>query len=311
MFSFFVLERWEIMLAEILCRTRERHPLIHCITNTVTANDCANLLLGCGASPIMADDPGEAAEITSMCDGLVLNLGTPNPRRLEALGIAGKTADALGHPVVLDPVGVGGSVMRRTAARELLDTVRFSVIRGNATEIGTLAGMLPQAIFGTASVGGESGTWRGVDADAGTLSTENLVGLAEALAKTTGAVVLLTGVTDIVTDGATTYLVKNGHPMMRDVTGTGCQLSALVGAYVAANPDSVLTATLAAVCAMGLCGERAHARLRSEDGNATYRKYILDALYNLKPDELEKGARYEIFRKPSAALCRDRPNVGR
>ncbi len=285
------------MLAEILYRTRERSPLIHCITNIVTANDCANLLLGCGASPIMAEDPDEVAEITALCDGLVLNLGTPNPRRLEAVGIAGKTANALGHPVILDPVGVGGSVMRRTAAEELLKTVRLTVIRGNATEIGTL-------VHGT-------GAHRGVDADTEIPSAEDTAELAETLAKTAGAVVLLTGVTDIVTDGATIYRVYNGHPMMRDVTGTGCQLSALVGAYVTANPATPLTATLAAVCAMGLCGERAHDRLQPEDGNATYRNFILDALYNLKPDELEKGAKYEIFRRNAAAVCRDRPDMGR
>lgn len=285
------------MLAEILCRTRERSPLIHCITNIVTANDCANLLLGCGASPMMAEDPGEVAEITALCDGLVLNLGTPNPRRLEAVGIAGRTANALGHPVILDPVGVGGSVMRRTAARDLLDNVRLTVIRGNATEIGTL-------VHGT-------GAHRGVDADTETPSSEEIVDRAETLAKTTGAIVLLTGETDIVTDGVTTYRVYNGHPMMRDVTGTGCQLSALVGAYVTANPETPLTAALAAVCAMGLCGERAHDRLQPMDGNATYRNFILDALYNLNPDELEKGAKYEIFRRNVAAVCRDRPDVGR
>ncbi len=285
------------MLSEILRNTRVRRPLVHCITNYVTANDCANLLLGCGASPIMADAPEEVENITSRCDGLVLNLGTPNPRKIEAMALAGRTANALAHPVVFDPVGVGMSDFRRSAARELLRAVRFAVIRGNASEIRTL-------VHGTTA-------HRGVDSDADVSEEVETVELAKTLAEHTGVVVLLTGETDIVTDGSTTYRVTGGHPMMRDVTGAGCQLSALVGAYTAANPGETLTATLAASCAMGLCGERAHDRLQPEDGNATYRNYILDALYRLQPEELEKGASYEIYGKSITSLRCDRPTLAR
>ena len=264
------------MFAEIIRQIRLKKPLIHCITNYVSANDCANLLLGCGASAIMADDPEEAAEVTAMCDGLVLNMGTPNPRKLEALLIAGREANRLGHPVVLDPVGVGSSAMRQEAARKLLEQVRFAAIRGNATEIATL-------VRGTAA-------HRGVDADEQNDATE---ANARQLARKTGAVVIVTGDTDLVTDGTTLYRVHNGHPMMRTVTGAGCQLSALVGAYITANADKPLQAALAAVCAMGLCGEIAHRRLTPLDGNASYRNYILDAICNLTPQALEEGANYE------------------
>jgi len=264
------------MLGKIIEQTRHKRPLIHCITNYVSANDCANLLLGCGASAIMADDPEEVAEVTAMCDGLVLNMGTPNPRKLEALLIAGKEANRKVHPVVFDPVGVGSSALRQEAARKLLEQVRFAAIRGNATEIATLT-------RGTAA-------HRGVDADEQNDATE---ANARQLACKTGAVVIVTGDTDLVTDGATLYRVHNGHPMMRTVTGAGCQLSALVGAYIAANADKPLQAALAAVCAMGLCGENAHRRLTPLDGNASYRNYILDAIYNLTPEALEEGANYE------------------
>ena len=264
------------MFAEIIRQNRLKKPLIHCITNYVSANDCANLLLGCGASAIMADDPEEVAEVTAMCDGLVLNMGTPNPRKLEALLIAGKAANRLDHPVLLDPVGVGSSAMRQTAAQQLLDEVRFAAIRGNATEIATL-------VRGTAA-------HRGVDADEQNDATE---ANARQLARETGAVVIVTGDTDIVTDGSTLYRVHNGHPMMRTVTGAGCQLSALVGAYITTNADKPLQAALAAVCAMGLCGEIAHRRLSHLDGNASYRNYILDAIFNLTPEALEEGANYE------------------
>lgn len=267
------------MLGEIIAQNRRRRPLIHCITNHVTANDCANILLACGGSAIMADDPDEVAEVTAMCDGLVLNMGTPSPRKIEALLRAGKEANRLGHPVILDPVGVGSSVLRREAGRRLLAQVRFAAIRGNATEIATL-------VRGTAA-------HRGVDADIEESAMDAADENAKRLSQETGAVVIVTGDTDIVTDGKTLYRVHNGHPMMKTVTGSGCQLSSLLGAYVTANPEMPLHAALAAVCAMGLGGETAHERLGPLDGNASYRNYIIDAIYNLTPDMLEKGAKYE------------------
>ena len=270
----------ENMLGVIITRNRKRKPLIHCITNHVTANDCANILLACGSSAIMADDPDEAEEVTAMCSGLVLNMGTPNPRKLEAMLRAGAAANRLGHPVILDPVGVGSSAMRREAGRRLLEQVRFTAIRGNATEIATLA-------CGTAA-------HRGVDADMEKAPMDTVYENAKRLSLETGAVVIVTGDIDIVTDGKTLYRVYNGHPMMKTVTGSGCQLSALLGAYVTANPDQPLPAALAAVCAMGLCGEIAHERLTPPDGNASYRNYIIDAVYNLTPEALQKGAKYEI-----------------
>lgn len=267
------------MLREIIEQNRKRKPLIHCINNHVTSNDCANVLLACGGSAIMADDPEEVAEVTAMCNGLVLNLGTPNPRKLEALLLAGKRANALGHPVILDPVGAGSSSMRRNAVKQLLKQVRFAAIRANAAEIATL-------VHGTAA-------HRGVDADLEGATADSVNENAKRLARETGAVIVVTGDTDVVTDGRTTYRVHNGHPMMKTVTGSGCQLSALLGAYITANTETPLHAALAAVCAMGLCGEIAHERLTPPDGNATYRNYIIDAIYNLTPEALVKGANYE------------------
>ena len=269
------------MLGEIVNQTRAERPLVHCLTNYVTANDCANILLACGASPIMADDPEEAAEIVAQCNGLVLNLGTPNPRKLSAMMLAGREANRLGLPVILDPVGVGSSLLRMDAARSMLEAIRFAAIRGNASEISAL-------VHGMSSS-------RGVDAGDSLLS-DSVTEYAAELSLKTGAVVVVTGDSDIVTDGAKTYRVMNGHPMMRTVTGAGCQLSALLGAYISANPGQVAKAALAAVCAMGLCGEIAFTRLGPLDGNAAYRNYIIDAIYHLSPKALEKGARYEVIR---------------
>ena len=253
---------------------RRTCPLIHNITNYVTVNDCANMVLACGASPIMADDAAEVEDITTICGGLNINIGTLNSRTITSMLLAGKKANALGHPVVLDPVGAGASRLRTDTAYRLLRDVKFAVIRGNISEIKTLAS-------GT-------GTTKGVDADvADKVTEENLdsaVAFAKKFAAQTGAVIAITGAIDIVADAQKAYVI----------TGTGCQLSALTAAFVTANPGHPLEAAAAAVCAMGLAGEIAHKRLTPQDGNATYRSYIIDAIYNMTPDQLEEGANYEV-----------------
>lgn len=269
------------MLGEFLENVRTKAPLVHVITNYVTAHDCANLLLACGASPIMADDPAEVEDVTDLCAGLVLNLGTPDSRKAEAMEKAGKRANALGRPVVLDPVGVGASRWRTQMGRRLLTEVDFALIRGNRTELEALAGKQVAS--------------RGVDAaDRARTERDGEEVLAEALSARLAAAVAMTGAVDVVTDGKTVYRVANGHPLMRQVTGAGCQLSCLVGAFLAANPDRPLEAAVAAVCAMGLVGEIAYDRMSRQDGNASYGSYIIDALFHLTPTQLEEGARYEI-----------------
>ena len=272
------------MFSELFEAVRRKNPLIHNITNYVTVNDCANMVLACGASPIMADDAAEVEDITSICAGLNINIGTLNSRTIESMLLAGKKANQLGHPVVLDPVGAGASALRTDTAFRLLREVKFTVIRGNVSEIRTLAS-------GT-------GTTKGVDADvADRVTEENLdaaVAFAKRFAAENGVVAAITGAIDIVTDGNTAYCIRNGHPMMSAITGTGCQLSALTAAFVTANPDKPLEAAAAAVCAMGLAGQIAHKRLTPLDGNATYRNYIIDAIYNMTPAQLEEGADYEV-----------------
>ncbi len=273
------------MLGDLLDRVRERRPLIHCITNYVTANDCANLLLACGASPVMASDPGEAAEITAQCGGLVLNIGTLNTQAIPAMLAAGRKANELGLPVVLDPVGAGASALRTDTALGLMETVRFSVIRGNSSEIKAIAQ-------------GASST-QGVDAGMGDGVTEDTlaeaVRFAKGFAQKTGAVIAVTGPIDVAADGDKAYCIFNGHPMMSRVTGTGCQLSALTAAFAAANPERMLDATAGALCAMGVCGELSHQRLGELDGNSAYRNYIIDAVYNLDGNTLDRLANYKIL----------------
>ena len=267
-----------------LKNVKERSPLIHNITNYVTVNDCANIVLACGGSPIMADDKNEVEEITAICGGLNINIGTLNSRTVEAMVLAGKKANELGHPVVLDPVGAGASALRTNTAKRLLEEIKFAVIRGNISEIKTLAGT--------------SAATQGVDANVADKITDDAldtaVPFAKAFAKKTGVVIAITGAIDIVCDGAKAYVIRNGHPMMAAITGTGCQLSAMTAAYITANPGDTLGAAAAAVCAMGLAGEIAYARLTKLDGNSSYRNYIIDAIYNMTPEQLEEGAKYEV-----------------
>lgn len=267
----------------ILENLKKNPPLIHNITNYVTVNDCANMLLACGASPIMADDQEEVEEITSICTGLNINIGTLNSRTIQSMLLAGKKANALGHPVILDPVGVGASKLRTETALKLMEEVKFSVIRGNISEIKTLA------------LG--SNTTKGVDADVGDKVTqENLPQTMEfacELSKKTGAIIAITGEMDLICDETSCYVVKNGHAMMSAVTGTGCMLSAVICAYISANPKELLKATATAVISMGICGEIAQERLSEGEGNSSYRTYIIDAMYHFNSETLEKRGNHE------------------
>jgi len=272
------------MFSKILSNVREKCPLIHNITNYVTVNDVANILLACGGSPIMSDDEGEVEEITAICGGLNINIGTLNKNTIPSMFLAGKKANELGHKVLLDPVGAGASALRTDTALDLLKNVKFDVIRGNISEIKTLA------------VG--SGTTKGVDADVSDAVTEqNLdksIAFAKAFAAKTGAVIAITGAIDLVCDSEKCYVIRNGRAEMGKITGTGCQLSGMTAAFITANPDNILEATAAAVCAMGLAGQLAWKKMEDGDGNSTYRNRIIDAIYNMTGKELEEGAIYEI-----------------
>lgn len=272
------------MFKTCLENVRNTVPLIHNITNYVTVNDVANVLLACGASPIMADDEGEVEEITAICSGLNINIGTLNSRTIPSMLKAGKAAQALNHPVVLDPVGAGASTLRTDTARRLIREIRFTVVRGNMSEIKTLAA--------------GSGNTRGVDASVEDVVTEDnlesAIAFVKDLSARDGAIVAVTGAIDLVADAERCYVIRNGRPEMGKVTGTGCQLSALTAAYVAANPGNCLEAAAAAVCLMGLAGEIGFLHMEPGDGNAAYRSRIIDAICNMDGRELERGAKYEV-----------------
>ena len=273
------------MLGKCITNVRNSVPLVHNITNYVTVNDVANVLLACGGSPIMSDEPDDVEDITSICGGLNINIGTLNKNSIEAMFIAGKKANEIGTVTLLDPVGAGASKLRTDTAVKLMDDIKFTVVRGNISEIKTLA------------LG--SGTTKGVDADVADAVTDdtldNAVKFVKDFAKKSGSIVAITGAIDLVADGDKCYVIRNGRPEMGKITGTGCQLSGMMTAFVVANRDNALEAAAAAVCTMGLAGEMAWDRMQDGDGNSTYRNRIIDAIYNMDEDTLNKGAKYELL----------------
>ena len=264
------------MLGNCIENVRKNVPLVHNITNYVTVNDVANILLACGGSPIMSAEPEDVEDITSICGGLNINIGTLTKSSIEGMFRAGRKAN--------DPVGAGASALRTNTAVQLMEQLKLTVIRGNISEIKTLA------------LG--SGTTKGVDADVADAVTEETLDQAvqfvKQFAAKSGSIVAITGAIDLVSDGEKCYVIRNGRPEMGKITGTGCQLSGMMTAFLVANPDNHLEAAAAAVCTMGLAGEIGWGRMQEGDGNSTYRNRIIDAVYNMDASTLDKGAKYEV-----------------
>ncbi|GAB1409835.1 hydroxyethylthiazole kinase [Desulfovibrionales bacterium] len=254
--------------ATLLDTVRRTKPLVHNITNFVVMNTTANALLACGASPIMAHATDELAEMVTLAGSVVLNIGTLDPDWIAAMRVAGLRARELGKPLVLDPVGSGASALRTTTVQTLLAESNVSVLRGNASEILSLAG--------------KSTAQKGVDA---TDSVDHAAHTASALAQVQGTVLAITGPTDLVTDGMRTLRIEGGHPLMPYVTGTGCTASALVGAFLTATTDTLMAAA-SALAYLALAGEQAGAKAC---GPGSFQMHLLDALYQITPQELEAG----------------------
>ena len=278
------LERKPDIMKQCFENVRKRIPLVHNITNYVTVNDVANVLLACGGSPIMSDDLQDVEDIQTICGGLNINIGTLNQQTIPSMFAAGRKANELGHPVLLDPVGAGASAIRTKTAVKLLDELNLTVVRGNISEIKTLAN--------------GSGSTKGVDADIADAVTEDnvpeMAQFAKDFAKRENAIVAITGAIDLVADGEKCYVIRNGRLEMSKITGTGCQLSGMMTAFLVANKEQPLLAAASAVCTMGLTGEIAWKNMQPVDGNSTYRNRIIDAIYNMDGKTLEAGAKYEV-----------------
>jgi hydroxyethylthiazole kinase len=274
--------------AALLNKVRENRPLVHHITNYVTVNDCANITLAVGASPVMADAAGEAAEIAAIAKAVVLNIGTLNERSIPSMMIAGKTANAKGIPVVFDPVGAGVSKLRNDTTASITSELKLSVIRGNISEIRYIAGLSSQIKGVDASDSDLAGAG---DGGAGGGGAGGAGQTAKALARKLGCVVVISGAIDAVSDGKKIVFVENGHPMLGNLTGTGCMCSSLIGSFCGAAPDEPLAAAAAAMMCMGIAGELAY-ESAGQRGNGSFRAALHDAVSRMDAAAFEKLARY-------------------
>lgn len=261
-----------IYSAGTLCdRLRANAPIIHCITNSVTINDCANAALAVGASPIMADAPEEAAAVTAHAQALVLNIGQLCPRKLQAMLHAGQRANEMGIPVILDPVGVGVSPLRTDAVQQILQTIHIAILRCNDSEAA--------CIYGIHSSG------KGVDNDP-TFSVADRAALASALANRYHCTMAMTGAVDLISDAVQTFELHGGHKMLSRVTGMGCVSSVLCGAYAAVSQNYLLAA-IGGLGSIAAAGQIAYQKAGAQ-GTGSFHIAVIDALSQLNSSTLQQ-----------------------
>jgi hydroxyethylthiazole kinase len=254
-----------------LAAIRERKPLVHQITNYVVMNETANATLALGALPVMAHAREEVEEMAALAGALVLNIGTLSPPWVEAMLAAGRSANAAGVPVVLDPVGAGATSYRTETARRILGEIDVAVVRGNAAEIATLAGREAEI--------------RGVEAIG---ASDNAAELARVAARELGIVAAVTGAIDQVSDGEQTLGVYNGDALLATITGSGCIATAVTGCFLAVRSDAPLAAAAEALVALGVAGEDA---AHDAKGPGTFHAALYDALAGLDPHTLDGRAK--------------------
>ena len=289
--------------AALLDKVRASRPLIHHITNYVTVNDCANITLGIGASPIMADDVDEAADIAALAQALVINTGTLSNRVIPSMFAAGKAANAKGIPVILDPVGAGASRLRNETLGRILGELALSVIRGNISEIRFLAGLCADARgvdtqgAGARGVGAQGADTqgagaRGVDASDEDAAFADKAGqTAKELAQKLNCVVVISGARDTVSDGSKIVYIENGHPMLSRLTGTGCMCSSLIAAFCASAPGECFPAAAAAMLCMGIAGELAFEKA-GQFGIGSFHMALHDLVSTMDAQTLVRMGRY-------------------
>ncbi len=257
-------------VAEVLERIRQEKPLLHHITNFVVMNDTANVTLHVGALPVMAHAKEEVADMVGMAGALVLNPGTLTPRWVDSMIVAGRKANRLSIPIVLDPVGAGATPLRTESNLRLLGELKIAIVRGNSGEIGALTGL--------------GGVVKGVES---VVEVEDPIAVAKALAQKYGLTVAITGARDIISDRERVMAVDNGHPMLKTITGTGCMATTMIAAFAAVEEDYLLAAA-GGLVSFGLAAEIA---ARQAKGPGSFKVALFDALYNLSKQQIVEGAK--------------------
>jgi hydroxyethylthiazole kinase len=262
-------------ISDSLVAVREKRPLIHSITNYVVMNETANATLCIGALPIMSHAVEEVEEMVGVAGALVLNIGTLTPEWIDAMELAGKRANELDIPVILDPVGAGATRLRTDSSNRLLEKVRISIVRGNAAEVSTLAGI--------------SAEIRGVESIAASGASEDI---ARQFASTYGCTVAITGVVDVVSDGERTAKIANGDAMLSKVVGTGCMSTVMVAAFAAVEPHP-FQAAVGGLVSFGIAGEIAASASDNKPG--TFHVELYNALDSLSPQDIQSRTKVELL----------------
>lgn len=244
-----------------ITKVRKTSPLIYNIMNEVAANFSANGLIAIGASPSISNNPNEAAEMAKKADAVVLNLGTLSEKRAEAMMLAGKAANEAGVPVLLDPIAVGATTFRTEIIENILSTVELSAICANAGEVSVLGGVLDKTT--------------GPD----NMLEENDPEIAREVARKYNTVVVATGETDVITDGDKIELCQYGHPMLQNITASGCVLTSVIAAFISVSGEETFEASIEAVSGYGIAAEKA---MEKVEGPGTFVPAFLDQLYILK-----------------------------
>ena len=275
---------------ETLSQIKEKNPLTHCITNSVTINDCANAVLAIGGSPFMAEDAEELKEVVTIADALVINIGKLSKEQINSMNVSAKAANETDTPIILDPVGVGITELRNKTTMDLINNDNMAAIRGNITEIKSIAKLV--------GVIDENNTAKGVDVNIDDIITEeNLSANGEIireLAEKLDTTILASGPIDILSDGKTTIAIDNGDDMMPLITGSGCMLSSIVGSCIGGSTP--LEGSLVAILAMNLAGEKARAKVDEKDeGTGSFRAYLIDYLYKTNAESLINESNIRIL----------------
>ena len=278
------------MIEETLNEIQSKNPLTHCITNSVTINDCANAVLAIGGSPFMAEDVDELEEVVTIADALVINIGKLSKDQVAAMKVSAETANKTNTPIVLDPVGVGVTELRNRTTLDLIENYKMAAIRGNISEIKAIAKLV--------GVIDENNAAKGVDVNADDIITEeNLEANGEIIKETAAKLnttILASGPIDILSDGDTIITIDNGDDMMPLITGSGCMLSSIVGTCVGGSTP--LEGSLVAILAMNLAGEKARAKVdENDEGTGSFRAYLIDYLYKTNAESLITESNVKIL----------------
>ena len=275
---------------ETLSQIKEKNPLTHCITNSVTINDCANAVLAIGGSPFMAEDAEELEEVVTIADALVINIGKLSKEQINSMNVSAKAANETDTPIILDPVGVGVTELRNKTTMDLINNYNMAAIRGNITEIKSIAKLV--------GVIDENNTAKGVDVNIDDIITEENLSangkIIRELAEKLDTTILASGPIDILSDGKTTIAIDNGDDMMPLITGSGCMLSSIVGSCIGGSTP--LEGSLVAILAMNLAGEKARAKVDEKDeGTGSFRAYLIDYIYKTNAESLINESNIRIL----------------